>query len=205
MFAPVLDDDEEEEFHHHVPQHVGGGRLAFGTMIARLVKINNILLLLSLGVATFIQFSTLEPRYVNALMWGEEHQQRPQRQEHFNTTVHDALERSFHEYQEAPWTAPAPSTTELILRSVQSLSAIWILTFLRTIASTRQPRQQEDQDDDHSMIEIVLADMLFHIQCRLVIGFLACFTTPWIPFEMMEAAVVCVSVSMQITKQAVLR
>jgi hypothetical protein len=121
MFAPVLDDDEEEEFHPHVPPQ--GGRLAWGAMIARVVKINNILLLLSLGVATFIQFSTLEPRYVNTLMWGEPQLQQEQ---HFNDTIFESVE--------APLLS-APSTTAIVLRSLQSLSAILMLTFLRTITT----------------------------------------------------------------------
>ncbi|CAB9514725.1 expressed unknown protein [Seminavis robusta] len=170
MFVPILDDEEEEELHHQQPQREF--RPAFGTMMARVVKINNIVLLLSLGVATFCQYSTLEPEYVNALMWAKQASQDG---------------------------ASLLSTQSMILRTLQSFLSVLLLTFLRTVVFARQ------HQDEASTFHAVLSDLLFHIQCRLVIGFLACFTTPWIPFDLMETAVVCISLSTQITKLAVLQ
>ena len=170
MFAPVLDDEEEEELHQlHHHQHPNERGLAFGMMLARVVKINNILLILSLGVATFVQFSTLEPVYVNALMWGEDEHE-------------DIL-----------------TPQSMILRTLESLVSVLLLTFLRSVVfpSTQQPAD--------ATFEAVLSDLLFHIQCRLIIGFLACFTIQWVPFDLLETAVVCISVSMQIAKLVVLQ
>jgi hypothetical protein len=82
MFAPVAffhhDDEEEEDAFDHGEEEVV--RVEVPAVVAAaapvpmplrlVIKVKNCVLVLGIGVATFIQFCTLEPRYLNTLMWG---------------------------------------------------------------------------------------------------------------------------------------
>lgn len=149
------------------------------------IKINNVLLLLSLVVATFIQYATLEPHYLNALMWGTSN----------NDKVVLLLESAQNGGEESYLLGMSISTNlHSVMRSLQSMAAIFLLSFLRVAVFPNLSRYA-------TAFEAVLGDMLFHIQCRLVIGFLTCFLTPMLPFGVIETTVVCLSIALQMNHQ----
>lgn len=194
MFVPVLDDEEDDGFHNH-GNNDEVVRVEFVEEMVGVViiKISNILLLLSLGVAAFIQFCTLDPRYLNALMWGGEDDQAYQ--------IPDDISLS----------SPLSSWTEVLqeeeltqqackyLRTFQAIKTILLLSFLRAVIFPDLHRNHNNATT--SNLEAVLSDMLFHIKCRLGIGFLTCVTP--LPFAAIETTVVCLSVAIQIAYQSV--
>lgn len=150
MFVPVAfhPDDEAEGGEHH-GQHHGEEevmRLEFATM-PMVIKVKNCVLILGLGVAAFIQFSTLDPRYLNTLMWGEQ----------------DELLPSAIQQQQLPELVPHS------VKTLRSISAIFILVSLRVVAFPNCTRHA-------NYLEAILSDLLFQMQCRFVVGFLTCFT-----------------------------
>lgn len=197
MFVPILDDEEDDEIRRNgAADEVVRVEFAEDVMGVVIIKISYLLLLLSLVVGAFIQFCTLESPYVNSLMWGEEYLpyqtvNEPKDDEFLLVTgladnSTSSAEEELPEYDLLALTKP--------LRALQSIAAISLLSFLRAVLFPNHYRNHNGAMT--STLEAVLADMLFHIKCRLGIGFLACVTTS-LPFAAIETAVVCVSVSLQ--------
>jgi hypothetical protein len=174
MFAAALHLDEEDEPADGHHQHQAGEeevvRLHFAAA-PMIIKVKNCILVLGLAVAAFIQFSTLESRYLNALMWGEQGE----------------LEE--HQYS-LPAFLPNP------FKTFQSMAAILMLVFLRAVIFPNCTQHA-------TSLEAILADLVFQMQCRFVIGFLTCFTP--VPFECIEAAVVVLSIALQTTTATVVQ
>lgn len=187
MFVPVLDDEEDDELRNQGEDEVVRVEFVEEVMGVVIIKISNLLLLLSLGVAGFLQFCTLEPRYLNALMWGEDDQLMIA-EEHNDTVWTEVL------LEEEELTRQSSK----FVRNLQSAVTILLLCFLR---ATLFPNHYRNNNATTSTLEAVLADMLFHIKCRLAIGFLTC-TTP-VPFACIETAVVCLSVALQVASLAI--
>jgi len=239
MLAPVFQDDEDDDAAHHLVlgadqelMTVRWNHPRFGGAIV-VIKINTILLLLSLAVATFCQYSTLnnELSYLNGLIWGQ------QQQQHENYRGNMIMEGSSNCYnddeflqalvegdnaerEETPFSILPREENDhdtmtmfpnllLLRRCLQSLAAILLLSFLRVVifsnilAQQQQQQQQQQQEQQGTLSEAVLGDALFHIQCRIVIGFLACFMLP-IPFHLVETLVVCLSIALQIASSNIL-
>ena len=201
MFAPVFHDDDEG---HHHQQQQQQQRLPNGQFIlarvAMVFKINNILLWLSLGVAAFIQYSTLEPRYLNALLWGTGSDTIND-----NALIIGGQDDDF--YNNNDHACMSSSNLLLLMRSLQSLLAIFVLCFLRIMIFPQASRQHD------TVWEAILGDMLFHIQCRLWMGLViattcgglgrsgredATSTTMFqLPFDATETVLVCGSILLQ--------
>ena len=184
MFAPAFhleDDDEgdEEQVHHnHGEEELV--RVRFATRMPMIIKVKNCVLVLGLGVAVFIQFSTMDPKHLNTLMWGE------QDENYYLNHFHDDYINLVQEEN---------ASSQILLlhwlwKTLQSTMAILMLVILRAVIF---PNAAEYA----TLLETILADLLFHMQCRFVIGFLTCFTP--IPFERTEAAVVVLSIALQTT------
>lgn len=189
MFVPVLDDDEEDEMRHRGEDEIVRVEFVEEVMGVVIIKISNVLLLLSLVVAGFVQFCTLDPRYLNALMWGEDDQ--------LYQTPDDATMPS------DMWIEVPREEEELTrqssksLRTFQSIATVLLLSLIRAVVFPDQHRRGNNNNNaTTSTLEAVLADCLFHIQCRLGIGFLTCVTP--LPFATIETTVVCLSVALQI-------
>jgi len=199
MFVPVLDDEEDDEIRNHGEDEVVRVEFAEEMMGVVIIKISSLLLLLSLGVAAFIQFCTLEPRYVNSLMWGEESPYQTT-----NEQEDDLLLMGLRQDSNCSWTEEVPEyerdllASTKSLRTLQSIAAISLLSFLRAVIF---PNLYRNNNATTSTFEAVLADMLFHIKCRLGIGFLACVTP--LSFAAIETTVVCLSVSLQMASLSV--
>lgn len=189
MFVPVLDDDEEDELRNRGEDEVVRVEFVEEVMGVVIIKISNVLLILSLGVAAFIQFCTLDPRYLNALMWGED-DKLPEDSALLSDTWTQVLE------EEEELTRQSSKS----LRTFQSLTTILLLSFIRAVIFPNQHRNVNNNATT-STLEAVLADLLFHIQCRLGIGFLTCVTP--LPFATIETTVVCISVALQIASLVV--
>ena len=195
MFAPVFHDDDDDNEHDEL--HDDGQFLIhwLPQFVVPMAKINNVLLLLSLGVATFLQFSTLEPRYLNALLWGEADDANTnnitlccEQEQEENAYM---LLSAFPEEDDEPSSSSESSSNLLLLmRTLQSMAAILLLSVLRAVIFP-------NLSGHTTRLEAVLGDMLFHIQCRLLIGCcMTCLALP-VPFDMMEATVVCLSMALQ--------
>ena len=189
MFAPVFHDDDDDEHDHGGERNHGEQELvrvqADRLPVVVVIKINNVLLLLSLGVAALIHFSTLESGYLNALMWGKSSlssgisMEQQQQREEILCDEDTMLE----------FAASTSSSFAQLLRTLQSVTAIGLLSFLRAVLFPTMSRHA-------SLLEAVLGDLLFHIQCRFVIGVVACLLP--LPFDLIEATVVCVSIALQL-------
>jgi len=217
MFVPLFHPDDEDEDHHNPNRHGEQEvmRLDRALPMVAVIKITNVLLLLSIGVAAFIQFCTLEPRYLSDLLW--ETTSSPETLSFTDAVVSDNgiqvlladTEKAQYEddmamldlLHSAPDASLPSSSLVIFLRFGQALAAILMLSFLRAVVFPNQSRHGA------SLLEAVLADLLFHIQCRFVIGFVTTCLLPTlfdatkVPFDMMEATVLCCTVALQLAKQ----
>jgi hypothetical protein len=189
MFVPILEDEEENELHHHRQDEVVRVEFVEEVMGVVVIKISYVLLLLSIGVAAFVQFCTLDPRYLNDLMWGGEEGNQPYELSSGENFDWNQVQRDEELTRQA-------SKSQ---RTWQAIITVLLLTFLRAVVFPDLYRNQYNATT--SNFEAVLADLLFHIKCRLGIGFLTCVTP--LPFEYIETTVVCLSVAIQIASMAI--
>lgn len=80
------------------------------------------------------------------------------------------------------------------VKTIRSVLTILFLVFLRAIIFPYSTQHA-------TSLEVILADLLFQMRCRFVIGLLVCFAP--VPFERIEAAVVVLSVAFQTTTSTV--
>jgi hypothetical protein len=79
------------------------------------------------------------------------------------------------------------------------MAAILLLVLIRAVifpTSTTHNHHDDNNNNTATVFEAILGDMVFHMQCRFVIGFLTCMTP--LPFVGIEAAVVCLSIALQL-------
>ena len=229
MLSPVMfynDDDgndgNEDDGGGHRQHHDGGNNQAIHDVefAARpvFIKVKNCILVLGLLVATFLQYYTLEPTYLQTiLLWrerGQSQEEGVQTNEDCQCDIPDDYYASDLAIYNASGYCCYRTTNDrsnlsegyqdylpdflvsIFLRMCQSLLGVGVLVFLRTTVFSSHSRLA-------TTLEAVLSDLLFHMQCRFVVGFLSVALISLlpmpIPFCVMEAAVVTLSIALQTT------